>query len=347
MAARRLHCAPIGRNRPASRRYRSGGDPGQSEGGSGGCPSAGGTTGRTAVAHGFEAELFTDLAAATEQANQWHAEGRLRTLVGAAATALPPNWSTAPSRASRLRCFRPATRTCWPATSTSATIPRRFCRTIAEGVVARVDAGLANDRIFLLMASCGFDADVVRRVHERRVGHISFSTYLKPIAEAIWSYEFPEIRVHWNEGGGNRSQGGKEGDTRPPCERLLGVDAEASVPLSARWLFVFNLPCYGGGFRIAPQADGSDGLFDVCSLRRGGCGTACGMRPACWRGSTIGWPTAPSAACDGCGSLRTPRVPYQLDGDPGGFLPLDIEMLPGRLTLVVPKRSRERLILQR
>jgi diacylglycerol kinase family enzyme len=31
-------------------------------------------------------------------------------------------------------------------------------------------------------------------------------------------------------------------------------------------------------------------------------------------------------------------VPYQLDGDPGGFLPLDIEVLPERLTLWVPKR---------
>ena len=56
---------------------------------------------------------------------------------------------------------------------------------------------------------------------------------------------FPEIRVH--------------------CED----DGESRQPLSARWLFVFNLPCYGGGFRIAPHADGSDGLLDVCSFRRG------------------------------------------------------------------------------
>ena len=32
---------------------------------------------------GFKTELFTDLAAATSQANRWHAEGCLRTLVGA------------------------------------------------------------------------------------------------------------------------------------------------------------------------------------------------------------------------------------------------------------------------
>ena len=34
-------------------------------------------------------------------------------------------------------------------------------------------------------------------------------------------------------------------------------------------------------------------------------------------------------------------VPYQLDGDPGGLLPLDIQVLPGRLTLVVPQEAVE------
>ena len=30
------------------------------------------------------------------------------------------------------------------------------------------------------------------------------------------------------------------------------------------------------------------------------------------------------------------RVPYQLDGDPGGFLPVEVGVVPGRLTFVVP-----------
>ena len=33
------------------------------------------------------------------------------------------------------------------------------------------------------------------------------------------------------------------------------------------------------------------------------------------------------------------QVPYQLDGDPGGLLPLDVQVLPGRLTLVVPREA--------
>ena len=35
-------------------------------------------------------------------------------------------------------------------------------------------------------------------------------------------------------------------------------------------------------------------------------------------------------------------VAYQLDGDPGGMLPLDVEVVPHRLTLVVPKARDDR-----
>ncbi len=29
------------------------------------------------------------------------------------------------------------------------------------------------------------------------------------------------------------------------------------------------------------------------------------------------------------------EVPYELDGDPGGFLPVEIETLPGRIRMIV------------
>jgi diacylglycerol kinase family enzyme len=32
-------------------------------------------------------------------------------------------------------------------------------------------------------------------------------------------------------------------------------------------------------------------------------------------------------------------VPFQIDGDPGGVLPLEIEVLPGRMTLLGPAQG--------
>jgi diacylglycerol kinase (ATP) len=264
---------------------------------------------------GFRTELFDDLAAATATANQWHAEGRLRALVGAGGD------GTAAELANRTVEGVPLT--LLPAGNSNLLArhfhlgkdPEALCRTVAEGVVARVDAGAANGRIFLVMASCGFDAEVVRRVHARRTGHVNDFSYLRPVAEAIWSYKFPEIRVDWNE------------------------DGLAASQLSARWLFVFNLPRYGGGFRIAPHADGSDGLLDMCSFRRGHFWP--GLRYVTWlllgrHQRLADWSTR---------RVRRLRitsdapVPYQLDGDPGGWLPLDVQALPGRLTFVVPREA--------
>jgi diacylglycerol kinase (ATP) len=264
---------------------------------------------------GFRTELFTDLAAATTRANQWHAEGCLRTLVGAGGD------GTAAELVNRTADGVPITLL---PTGTSNLLARYFglskdpetlCRTVVDGVSARIDAGRANGRIFLLMAGCGFDADVVNRVHERRKGHIGYATYLKPITEAIWNYPFPEIRVHSED------------------------ESERLPSWAARWLFVFNLPCYGGGFRIAPHADGSDGLLDVCGLRRGSfwhglkylaaIQLALHQRLADWTTRRV------------CRLRITSNgeVPYQLDGDTGGLLPLDIEVLPARLTLVVPREA--------
>ena len=106
-------------------------------------------------------------------------------------------------------------------------------------------------------------------------------------------------------------------------------------------LFVFNLPCYGGGLRLAPQADGADGLLDVCGFRRG----------SLWHGlryaAAVLFRLHQRLADVTTARVRRLRITaesevrYQLDGDPGGVLPLDIEVLPGRLTMVLPGEGKD------
>jgi diacylglycerol kinase family enzyme len=266
---------------------------------------------------GFQAELFTDLAEAASQANRWQAEGRLRALVGVGGD------GTAAELVNRTVEGVPIT--LLPAGNSNLLAkyfqlsrdPEVLCRTVAEGVVARLDAGLANGRVFLLMAGCGFDAEVVRRVHARRSGPVCHGTYVRPIVEAVWSYKFPELQVR--------------------CQQ----DGEATAERWARWMFVFNLPCYGGGLRIAPHADGSDGLLDVCGFRRGNCWAGMKYAAAILLGQhqrLADWTTWRARRLR---ITSEAQVPYQLDGDPGGMLPLDIEVLPGRLTLVMPAEAAE------
>lgn len=258
---------------------------------------------------GLTVELLTDLAEATSKANRWHSEGCLRTLVGVGGD------GTAAELVNRTDPGVPITLLPGGNSNLLAVYyqlskdPEQVCRVITDGLAARIDAGRANGRIFLLMIGCGFDAEVVNRVHEHRTGHISLKNYLGPVADVVRNYQYPDIVAEWDDG---------------------------RATLSARWMFVFNLPCYGGGFRIAPHSDGSDGLLDLCAFRRVGfwkCLTTVLLRQhrrlSDWSEHRVGRLRIRSEAA----------VPYQLDGDPGGWLPLEVEVLPSRLTMLVPREA--------
>lgn len=200
--------------------------------------------------------------------------------------------------------------------------PAEVCRIICLGRAEKFDAGRAGERLFLLMAGCGFDADVVRRLHRERTGHIHHLSYAKPIMDSIFGYEYPELRL----------------------ECTLGSD-DGSTPrvetISARWAFVANLPRYAGGLQIVPQANASDGLLDVCTFKEGSFWNGLRYLSGILLGQHESW--------DDCITLRATKVridaegdvPYQLDGDPGGSLPVDIQVLPQRLTLLVPSPTSE------
>jgi diacylglycerol kinase family enzyme len=208
--------------------------------------------------------------------------------------------------------------------------PEECAKTVADGQVIECDAGRAGDRIFLCMCSCGFDADVVRAMHTQRTGHVTSASYFNPIVSAIRRYDYPELRIYWNDEEPGRSAiaGGKVSTT----EKHGGADA-------VRWLFAFNMPCYGGGLQIAPEADAADGLLDVCTFRHGGLWHGLYYTAAVMTG-THHW--LHDFATRRSGSFRVTaegQVPYQVDGDPGGFLPVEIAVLPRRLTLVVPREE--------
>lgn len=181
---------------------------------------------------------------------------------------------------------------------------------IESGIFVQLDAGRANGQLFLIMASCGFDAEVVHQVHKARKGNISHWAYAKPIIDSIRKYKYPTLSIY--------------------CD-------DEKKPIRAKWSFVFNAPRYAMGLPIADQADAMDGKLDLCAFRGGnllnGLMYLAGVvlrRHRRWKDTRIA-------------IARTIRieaedevVPYQVDGDPGGFLPLQIEIVPRRLNINVP-----------
>jgi diacylglycerol kinase family enzyme len=194
--------------------------------------------------------------------------------------------------------------------------PEQVVQTILQGKVATLDAGRANGRLFLLMISCGFDAEVVHRLHRERRGHIHHLSYIKPILDAVRSYQYPELRIY--------------------CDEAADRDAATSPALRARWAFVVNLPRYAIGLQIAPEASGSDGLLDLCTFEHGSLISGLRYFGGVYMGWHRGWSDFRQRRVKRLRIESDEPAPYQLDGDPGGMLPVEIEVLPNRLALLVP-----------
>ncbi|MEX0791694.1 MAG: hypothetical protein WD045_01055, partial [Pirellulaceae bacterium] len=83
-----------------------------------------------------------------------------------------------------------------------------------------------------------------------------------------------------------------------------------------------------------------DGLLDVCVLTRGGVWSLIGYSwSVLWR--RLGQHPHAKVYRARKVSIRPPEgieIPVQVDGDPAGLLPINIEVLPGALRLLVPAR---------
>ena len=183
---------------------------------------------------------------------------------------------------------------------------------IAAGVVRRLDSAFCNGRRFLLMVSCGPDAEVVECVHSRRRGHISRWDYVGPVIRSLLSATLYRFEV---------------------------TAAELSQPVSGVHVIVSSVPKYGFDFPFSPAAEPDDGLLDVRVYHGGG------RAAMLWHvvRLRLGWPIAAAEVT----SFRTTAVSvrvqaspgvahFQFDGDPGGELPLSVVVAPSSMRLLVP-----------
>jgi diacylglycerol kinase (ATP) len=199
--------------------------------------------------------------------------------------------------------------------------PEAVRRTVEEGVVVSLDLGKAGDKVFLLMISAGFDAEVIRALHESRRGNIRRTAYFLPMLKTIAGYTYPQLRLYSE------------------------TENATASPRLCRWLFGFNLPLYALGLPITPDAVATDGVLDVCTFERG----------AVWSVARYLWHvmrkihhTLPDADLSRTGRFRlepttSASVAYQIDGDFGGTLPVDVEVLAGQLRLLVSPETACRL----
>lgn len=272
---------------------------------------------------GWKAEIVTELGEVTRKANESARRGKLRALIGAGGDGTAAELVNRTEPGVPISLFPMGTENLLARYLQLDAEPAHLIEVLAEGRLARLDAGLAGKRIFLLMVSIGFDADVVHRMHRHRRGHITHWSYTEPIFEAIRTYRYPELRLSI-EGNG------------APCP-ATGAAGDHPLDVTARWVFLFNLPCYAAGLPLCPSASGTDGKLDLCAFRRGSLATGLVYLFHVLRGTHLKLKDCVTRTIGKLTITSDEPIPYQLDGDPGGRLPLEIGVLPGRMTVVVPR----------
>ncbi|HTQ41017.1 MAG TPA: diacylglycerol kinase family protein [Pirellulales bacterium] len=288
--------------------------------------------------HPQRIEAFDEL---TDAATQLQRTGQLRAIVAAGGDGTAAEIANRTPPGTPLAIFPMGTANLLAHYLEIAHNPTQVAQIIADGHYTWLDAGRANGRVFLLMAGVGFDAEVVRRLHATRSGNIRGWTYAKPIWHAIRTYRYPELRVYCARAGTEKAGNVVAGSTT-----LAGNDnalsSSGSVqwegPLVCRWAFVFNVSRYAAGLNFAPTASGSDGQLDLCTFQRGGLLSGLKYLFAILRGRHSEIPDCTSRRGVQFRIESDAEVLYELDGDPGGALPLTIDTIPRRLCLLVPAR---------
>jgi diacylglycerol kinase (ATP) len=183
---------------------------------------------------------------------------------------------------------------------------------IAAGRTRRIDLGRAGRRLFSLMVGVGFDAQVAHRVARRRRGPESF----RPVSR--WRYLLPIL-----------------GALRRLPPGPVEVQADGVRTRGAHCL-VFNLPTYACALPVAADARPDDGLLDWIVLEQPGRLALARYALAVLRSAHLGRPDVRHGRARHLRIVGGPLVPVQLDGDPAGFTPVEIDVLADALAVIVP-----------
>ncbi|MBN1457827.1 MAG: diacylglycerol kinase family lipid kinase [Sedimentisphaerales bacterium] len=191
---------------------------------------------------------------------------------------------------------------------------KRLVEVFEDGFISELDLGIANGRCFTSIAGLGFDGDVIKKISEKRKGHITHLHYLQPILQTVRDHEFPNIRVIVDD------------------EEIFNGQGE---------VFVGNISRYATGLRILRDADFSDGLLDVCVYK---CASRIQFVKHYIKTIFRVHAHADDVIYRQCKKIyissSSKNVRTQIDGDPGPELPIKIEVIPNAVRVFVSKSGK-------
>ncbi|MCL5070327.1 MAG: diacylglycerol kinase family lipid kinase [Actinobacteria bacterium] len=116
------------------------------------------------------------------------------------------------------------------------------CLAIKNCRVKRIDLGLINNSYYYLgVSGAGFDSVVTDLANNTKFPIKGPAKYKYAVYRTLLTYRSKKFFIKFNDN-----------------ERTI----------DAMFLVAANMPMYGGGMKIAPEADPTDGILDICIIKR-------------------------------------------------------------------------------
>ncbi|QFT90488.1 Putative lipid kinase YtlR [Bacillus sp. THAF10] len=122
--------------------------------------------------------------------------------------------------------------------------PHKALERILTFEAKKIDIGKAGDRYFLSIAGMGFDGKVAEVTNAS-----SSKSFLNKIRLGSLAYIVNIFKVLF---------------TYQPSDVVVNIDGNERIYKDVWLIAMANLPYYGGGLKICPEADARDGKLDMC-----------------------------------------------------------------------------------
>jgi diacylglycerol kinase (ATP) len=127
-----------------------------------------------------------------------------------------------------------------------------------------------------------------------------------------------------------------------PTDAILEIDGAPDAPVVITAVVAANGRWFGGGMKIAPDADPADGLLDVVVLGTFGRLELLRWLPTIYPGRHLRHPCVHVRRARRLRVSGPTSLPTHVDGEPVGTTPVVLSIEPGALRLRVPRERTAR-----
>ncbi|NLL19161.1 MAG: diacylglycerol kinase family lipid kinase [Clostridia bacterium] len=188
--------------------------------------------------------------------------------------------------------------------------PKEALMQLLQGTTKKVDIGLVNGRRFLNTIGVGFDAEVVRTTNEEYRQLKGTLAYVASLIKVLAKYRNQHLTI--------------ETETATFSGKML---------LAA----VGNGQYVGGGMQLLPKAEIDDGVFHLCLLGDVSKAEVLFNMPKIFSGNHLSHPKVSTLTARKIVINCRRPLTVQADGEIIGETPVEVNILPQALEILVPK----------